>query len=270
MSAGFIIEEGFAVADLERIVVSMSEAAHEAGVSIVCGDTKVVERHAADGMYINTAGVGVVPDGVDVSVQRAQPGDAVIVSGTIGDHGVTVLSQRQSLHFKSPLVSDVAPLNGLVRSMLDAAPTVHAMRDPTRGGIATTLKEIAASSSVGIEIEEEAIPVSEAVKAACEMLGLDYLYLANEGKLVAVVPEGDAGRVLDAMRGNVYGKERRRHRPCDARPPRHSDDQKRVRGEEDSGDAGERSVSEDLLGSPSGVDRINYPLAIPLALPGDE
>ena len=207
LSAGFIIEEGFAVADLERIVVSMSEAAQEAGVSIVCGDTKVVERRAADGLYINTAGVGVVPDGVDISVQRAQPGDAVIVSGTIGDHGVTVLSQRQSLHFRSPLVSDVAPLNGLVRSMLDAAPSVHALRDPTRGGIATTLKEIAASSSAGIEIDEEAIPVSEAVKAACEMLGLDYLYLANEGKLVAVVPEGDAARVLDAMRGNKYGKD---------------------------------------------------------------
>jgi hydrogenase expression/formation protein HypE len=206
LSAGFIIEEGFAVADLERIVVSMSEAAHEAGVSIVCGDTKVVERHAADGLYINTAGVGVVPDGVDISVQRAQPGDAVIVSGTIGDHGVTVLSQRQSLHFRSPLSSDVAPLNRLVRSMLDAAPTVHAMRDPTRGGIATTLKEIAASSSAGIEIDEERIPVSDAVKAACEMLGLDYLYLANEGKVVAVVPEGDAERVLDAMRGNMYGK----------------------------------------------------------------
>jgi hydrogenase expression/formation protein HypE len=207
LSAGFIIEEGFAVADLERIVVSMSEAAHEAGVSIVCGDTKVVERRAADGLYINTAGVGVVPEGVDISVRRALPGDAVIVSGTIGDHGVTVLSQRQSLHFRSPLVSDVAPLNRLVRSMLDAAPTVHALRDPTRGGIATTLKEIAASSSVGIEIDEERIPVSDAVKAACEMLGLDYLYLANEGKLVAVVPEADAGRVLDAMRGNVYGKD---------------------------------------------------------------
>jgi len=206
LSAGFIIEEGFAVADLERIVVSMSEAAHEAGVSIVCGDTKVVERHAADGLYINTAGVGVVPDGVDISVQRALPGDVVIVSGTIGDHGVTVLSQRQSLHFRSPLISDVAPLNRLVRSMLDAAPTVRAMRDPTRGGIATTLKEIAGNSSVGIEIDEELIPVSEAVKAACEMLGLDYLYLANEGKLVAVVPEGDAGRVLEAMRGNIYGK----------------------------------------------------------------
>jgi len=207
LSAGFIIEEGFAVADLERIVVSMSEAAHEAGVSIVCGDTKVVEKHAADGLFINTAGVGVVPEGVDISVRRALPGDAVIVSGTIGDHGVTVLSQRQSLHFRSPLVSDVAPLNKLVRSMLDAAPSVHALRDPTRGGIATTLKEIAATSSVGIEIDEERIPVSDAVKAACEMLGLDYLYLANEGKLVAVVPEADAGRVLDAMRGNVYGKD---------------------------------------------------------------
>jgi hydrogenase expression/formation protein HypE len=150
--------------------------------------------------------VGVVPEGVDISVAHALPKDVVILSGTIGDHGVTVLSQRQSLHFKSPVASDVAPLNRLVRSMLDAAPAVHAMRDPTRGGVATTLKEIAASSSVGIAIEEERIPVSEAVKAACEMLGLDCLYLANEGKLVAVVPEADAMRVLEAMRGNAYGK----------------------------------------------------------------
>ena len=206
LSAGFIIEEGFAVADLERIAASMSEAAAEAGVSIVCGDTKVVERHAADGLFINTAGVGVVPEGVDVSVEHAAPNDVVILSGTIGDHGVAVLSQRQSLHFKSPVASDVAPLNGLVKSMLDAASAVHAMRDPTRGGIAATLKEIAVSSSVGIEIEEERIPVSAPVRAACEMLGLDYLYLANEGKLAAVLPEGDAMRVLDAMRRNAYGK----------------------------------------------------------------
>ena len=206
LSAGFIIEEGFAVSDLERIVASMATAAAEAGVSIVCGDTKVVERHAADGLYINTAGVGTVAEGVSISIQNARPGDAVIVSGTVGDHGVTVLSQRQSLHFRSPLVSDVAPLNGLARSVLDAAARVHAMRDPTRGGIATTLKEIAAGSSVGIDIEEERIPVSDAVKGACEMLGLDWLYLANEGKLVAVVPESDAPHVLEAMRAHTYGR----------------------------------------------------------------
>jgi hydrogenase expression/formation protein HypE len=206
LSAGFIIEEGFAVSDLEKIVASMAIAAGEAGVSIVCGDTKVVERHAADGLYINTAGIGLVAEGVSVSIQNARPGDAVIVSGTMGDHGVTVLSQRQSLHFRSPIRSDVAPLAGLAKSILDAATSVHAMRDPTRGGIATTLKEIAAGSSVGIDIEEERIPVSDAVKGACEMLGLDHLYLANEGKLVAVVPESDASRVLEAMKGNTYGR----------------------------------------------------------------
>jgi hydrogenase expression/formation protein HypE len=207
LSAGFIIEEGFALADLERVVASMAEAAGEAGVSIVCGDTKVVERRAADGLYITTAGVGLVPEGVNVSVQLARPGDAVIVSGTLGDHGVTVLSQRQSLHFKSPLKSDAAPLNGLVRAMLDTSPEVHAMRDPTRGGIATTLSEIASASSVGIEIEEGRMPVSEAVKGACEMLGLDYLYLANEGKLVATVAGPDAEGVLEAMRGTAYGRD---------------------------------------------------------------
>lgn len=208
LSAGFIIEEGFPLADLERIVASMSEAAGEAGVFIVCGDTKVVEREAADGLFINTAGVGSLPDGVSVSVQHARPDDAVIVSGTIGDHGVTVLSQRQGLHFVSPVRSDVAPLNGLVSAMLDTgAAGVHAMRDPTRGGIATTLKEIAAASSVGIEIEEDRLPVSEAVAAACEMLGLDYLYLANEGKLVAVVAEDQAGRILEVMRAHKYGRD---------------------------------------------------------------
>lgn len=207
LSCGFIIEEGFAVEDLERIVVSMAEAAKEAGVSIVCGDTKVVERGAADGVYINTAGIGVVPEDVSVSVEHAQPGNAVIVSGTMGDHGITVLSQRQGLHFTAAVRSDVAPLNGLVKSMLEASTQVHVMRDPTRGGLATTLKEIAASSRVGIEIEEEKIPVAEGVKRACEMLGLDHLYLANEGKLVAVVAEEQAGRVLSAMKETAYGRD---------------------------------------------------------------
>ncbi len=207
LSAGFIIEEGFSLSDLEKIVASMAVAAGEAGVSIVCGDTKVVERRAADGLYINTAGVGIVAEGVSVSVRNARQGDAVIVSGTLGDHGVTILSQRQSLHFRSPLRSDVAPLNSLAQSILDASTRVHAMRDPTRGGLATTLKEIATGSSVGIDIEEERIPVSDAVKGACEMLGLDHLYLANEGKLVVMVPEPDAPSVLEAMRANVHGRD---------------------------------------------------------------
>ncbi len=205
LSAGFIIEEGFPIEQLERVAASMSNAAAEASVSIVCGDTKVVEKGAADRLFINTSGVGAVPAGINVSVSNARPGDSVIVSGTIGDHGITILSQRQGLQFKSPIASDVAPLNGLVRSMLTACPAIRTMRDPTRGGLATTLNEIAKSSHVGIEFDEDRIPVSEAVEWACEMLGLDYLDLANEGKLVSVVPEGDAERLLATMRSHAYG-----------------------------------------------------------------
>ena len=206
LSAGFIIEEGLPVHELERVVSSMHAAADEAGVTIVCGDTKVVERHAADKLFINTSGVGTVAKNVAVSVSNAQPGDSIIVSGTIGDHGVTILSQRQGLQFKSSIRSDVAPLNGLVQEMLAASSGIHSMRDPTRGGLATTLNEIAKSSKVGIEIEEEKIPVSEAVERACEMLGLDYLYLANEGKLIAVVAKEETERILAVMRNNVYGR----------------------------------------------------------------
>ncbi|MGD0661280.1 MAG: hydrogenase expression/formation protein HypE [Syntrophorhabdales bacterium] len=206
ISVGFIIEEGLAVADLERVVISMSEAAKEAGVSIVCGDTKVVEKRAADGLFINTAGIGRAREGIAISVENAKPGDAVILSGTLGDHGVAVLSQRHGLRFTSSTRSDVAPLNGLVGAILEASSQLHVMRDPTRGGIGTTLKEIAQSSKVGIEVEEELIPVSEAVKGACRMLGLDNLYLANEGKLVALAPEEDAPSILAAMKKHRYGE----------------------------------------------------------------
>jgi hydrogenase expression/formation protein HypE len=206
LSAGFIIEEGLPVEELERVVASMSAAAAEAGVTIVCGDTKVVEKHAADKLFINTSGVGFVPRATNISVASARPGDSIIVSGTMGDHGITILSQRQGLQFKSPITSDVAPLNGLVQAMLAACPAIHALRDPTRGGLATTLNEIAKSSHIGIEIEEGRTPVSEAVEWACEMLGLDYLYLANEGKLVAVVPESNTEGVLAAMRNHAYGR----------------------------------------------------------------
>jgi len=184
----------------------MHAAANEAGVTIVCGDTKVVEKHAADKLFINTSGVGAVPKNVTVSVSNAQPGDSVIVNGTVGDHGVTILSQRQGLQFKSLTKSDVAPLNGLVQEMLAACPGIHAMRDPTRGGLATTLNEIAKSSKVGIEIEEDRIPVSDAVERACEMLGLDSLYLANEGKLVVLVAEEQTEHLLEVMRNHVYGR----------------------------------------------------------------
>ncbi len=206
LSAGFIIEEGLPIRELERVVSSMHAAADEAGVTIVCGDTKVVERHAADKLFISTSGVGTVARNVAVSVSNAQPGDSVIVSGTVGDHGVTILSQRQGLQFKSSIRSDVAPLNGLVQEMLGAGSGIHTMRDPTRGGLATTLNEIAKSSKVGIEIEEGRIPVSDAVERACEMLGLDYLYLANEGKLVAVIAKEETERILEVMRKHVYGR----------------------------------------------------------------
>jgi len=207
ISAGFIIEEGLPVTELEQVVASMATTAREAGVSIVCGDTKVVEKHAADKLFINTAGVGAVPDQIDVSVGNARPGDSLILSGTVGDHGMAILSQRQGLAFRSSITSDAAPLNGLVSNMLNICPHVRAMRDPTRGGLATTLNEIAKSSGVGIEIEEGKVPVSEAVEWACEMLGLDYLYLANEGKLVAIVPEPEAARLVDAMRRHRHGRE---------------------------------------------------------------
>jgi hydrogenase expression/formation protein HypE len=206
LSAGFIIEEGLPVDELERVVASMHAAADEAGVTIVCGDTKVVERHAADKLFINTSGVGAVKPNVTISVSNARPGDNIIVSGTVGDHGVTILSQRQGLQFKSLIKSDAAPLNGLVQEMLAGCAGIHAMRDPTRGGLATTLNEIARSSKVGVEIEESRIPVSEAVEHACEMLGLDHLYLANEGKLVAVVAEEDTGRLLEVMHHHAYGR----------------------------------------------------------------
>lgn len=205
LSTGFILEEGLRMDDLERIVKSMSEAAAEADIKIICGDTKVVERNAADGVFINTAGIGFVREDVQISIANSRPGDVVLVSGTIGDHGITIMSQREGLRFQSDVRSDAAPLNHLVRDMLDASSQIHSMRDPTRGGLATTLNEIAVSSGVGIEIDEDQIPVSEGVAWACEMLGLDHLYLANEGKLVATVAGGDADRVLAAMRKNRAG-----------------------------------------------------------------
>lgn len=205
LSTGFILEEGLRMDDLERIVKSMSEAATEAGIKIICGDTKVVERDAADGVFINTAGIGLVREDVQISIANSRPGDVVLVSGTIGDHGITIMSQREGLRFQSDIRSDAAPLNHLVRDMIYASSQIHSMRDPTRGGLATTLNEIAVSSDVGIEIDESRIPVSEGVAWACEMLGLDHLYLANEGKLVATVPQGISDRVLAAMRGNRAG-----------------------------------------------------------------
>jgi hydrogenase expression/formation protein HypE len=209
LSAGFIIEEGLPLPDLERIVASMAATAEQAGVQIVAGDTKVVDRGSADKLFINTAGLGWVPSGVEIAGDRAQPGDVVILSGTIGDHGMTIMTQREGLRFDSPLESDCAPLNGLVASLLTALPpgAIHSLRDPTRGGLATTLNELAGRSRVGIEFEETAVPVREAVRGACELLGLDPLYVANEGKLVALVVPEAAEAALAAFHAHEHGRE---------------------------------------------------------------
>ncbi len=209
LTVGFILEEGLPIETLKKVVASMRAAAEEAGVVVVAGDTKVVERGSADGMFITTTGMGLVPEGVDISGSNARPGDVVLLSGAIGDHGIAVLSRREGLEFGAPVASDVAPLNHLVRAMLEAGPGIRCLRDPTRGGLATTLNELASQSGVAIRIEESRIPVRPAVQAACEMLGYDPLYVANEGKLVAVVPEGEADRVLKAMRRTRYGEDAR-------------------------------------------------------------
>jgi hydrogenase expression/formation protein HypE len=207
LSASFILEEGFALAELKRLVDSMAAAARAAGVTIVAGDTKVVERGKGDGCFVATTGVGVVPRGVEIGGANARPGDVLLLSGSIGEHGVAVLATREALAFEAPVVSDSAALHGLVAAMLTAAPpaAVHVLRDPTRGGLGTTLNEIARQSQVGVVLDEAAIPVQPAVEAACELLGLDVLYLANEGKLVAAVAPEVADAVLAAMRAHPLG-----------------------------------------------------------------
>jgi len=208
LSASFIIEEGFALADLKRIAGSMGEAARGAGVPVITGDTKVVERGKADGVFITTTGVGVVPDGLDLSSDKARAGDRVILSGTIGDHGVAVMSKRQNLTFETAIVSDSAPLHRLVAAMVEAGGhALRVMRDPTRGGLAATLNELAHQSNIGFRIVEDAIPVKPEVIAACDLLGLDPLYVANEGKLVAIVAPAAAGKVLAAMRSHPLGRD---------------------------------------------------------------
>jgi len=206
ISAGFIIEEGFPLETLERVADSMAAAAKEAGISIVTGDTKVVDKGACDGLFINTSGVGTIPENVEISGSLAVPGDVVIISGSIGDHGAAVINARNNFGLSGNLLSDVAPLNGMVEAMLNAG-LIHVLRDPTRGGLATTLNEIARQSKVTVNIKEEKIPVKPEVKGACEMLGLDPLYVANEGKLIAVVPEEDAGKILESLRQDPLGKD---------------------------------------------------------------
>lgn len=202
LSAAFILEEGLLLADLRRIVISMAQAAREAGVPIVTGDTKVVERGKGDGVFITTTAVGVLRDGIALSGDLAQPGDKILLSGAIGDHGMAVLSQREGLSFDAPIVSDTAALHRLVATMLDSGAGLRVLRDPTRGGLATTLNEIAGQSGVGMMLEESAIAVNPAVEAACEFLGLDPLYVANEGKLVAICAAEDAARLLAVMRAH--------------------------------------------------------------------
>ncbi len=207
LSLAAIIEEGFLLSELERIVQSIKKTAEEAEVSIITGDTKVVNRGQADRLFITTSGVGIISSGVDISGANARAGDKVLLSGTIGDHGIAIMSQREGLKFAMTLESDCAPLNKLVSQMLEVSSRIHCLRDPTRGGLATTLNELARQSKVGIVVEEAKIPVKNEVKAACELLGLDPIYVANEGKLVAIVDPADADKILARMKKNIYGRD---------------------------------------------------------------
>ncbi len=207
LSAGFILEEGFPLADLERIVISMARAASEAGVPVVTGDTKVVEKGKGDGVFITTTGIGVVPEGINISGDLAKPGDAILLSGSIGDHGVAIMASRENLQFETSVESDSAALHTLIAAMVQTAPAIHCLRDPTRGGLATTLNELAQQSKVGMRLDESAIPVKPQVAAACELLGLDPLYVANEGKLICICPMADAEPLLRTMHAHPLGKE---------------------------------------------------------------
>ncbi len=205
LAASFILEEGFPLADLELIVVSMAAASHQAGVPVVTGDTKVVEKGKGDGVFITTTGVGVVPEGVEISPARVRPGQAILLSGSIADHGVAILSRRENLEFETEICSDTAALHTLVAAMVEAVPGIAVLRDPTRGGLAATLNEIARSARVGMHLREAAIPVKPDVHAACELLGLDPLHIANEGKLICICDDADADRLLRVMRNHPNG-----------------------------------------------------------------
>lgn len=207
LTAGFILEEGLSIHTLENIIASMKDAALEAGIEIIAGDTKVVEKGKADCIYINTSGFGVIRDNIDISGANAKPGDKVIVSGTIGDHGIAVLEARGELGFVSDIHSDISPLNELVSNILNVSKNVHSMRDPTRGGLATALNEIAKQSNVCVEIDELFIPVNPAVNSACEMLGFDPLYIANEGKMIIIVAPQDTDDVIECLHSHKYGKD---------------------------------------------------------------
>ena len=207
LSAGFVLEEGFSLVELETIVISMAEAARKAGVMIVTGDTKVVGKGQCDKIFINTSGIGSVMDGVNLSCRNLQPGDTMILSGTVGDHGMAIMTSREGLSFQSKITSDCAALNSMIAAVLEVVPAIHAMRDPTRGGVAAALNELAASSSVGIEINEPSIPVKPDVRGACELLGIDPLHVANEGKLVLAVSSEYAETVLEVLRSFEHGRD---------------------------------------------------------------
>lgn len=206
LTAGFILEEGLLLNDLKKIVASMAETAKQAGIRIVAGDTKVVERGKCDGLFINTAGVGVLEDGLELSAEKVRPGDSVIVSGPLGTHGIAVMAKRNQLSFDPPVESDTAPLNGLVACMLEASSGIRIMRDPTRGGLATTLKEIADDASCRICLQEDQVPILPGVRGACELLGLDPLYAANEGVLVALVAPNEAQDLLNVMKDHPLAR----------------------------------------------------------------
>ncbi|MBL8497646.1 hydrogenase expression/formation protein HypE [Nitrosomonas sp. JL21] len=206
LAVSFILEEGLPLSDLKRIVESMAKAAQNVGVPIVTGDTKVVEKGSGDGVFITTTGLGIVPEGINISGANAQPGDKIVVSGTLGDHGIAVMAFRENLSFQTSIESDTAALHELVANMVVAVPKIHVLRDPTRGGIATTLNEIAQQSSIGMMIHEDRLPIRQEVNAACEFLGLDPLYIANEGKLVAICAAGDAENLLNVMRAHPLGR----------------------------------------------------------------
>jgi hydrogenase expression/formation protein HypE len=207
LSVGFVLEEGFLVDDLEKILISMRESAAEAGVHIVTGDTKVVEKGHGDGVYINTAGIGALPEDLDLSAAGCKPGDKIVLSGTLGDHGIAVVSIREGLTFETDIESDAAPLNHLVAAVLEAAPSARCFRDPTRGGLASALNEIASASGVSITVDEDAVPVKAQVRGASEMLGYDVFQVANEGKMIAIVGADDSEAALEAMRGAPYGED---------------------------------------------------------------
>lgn len=207
LSVGLIIEEGLPMSTLGALVERLGAAARAAGVQVVTGDTKVVDKGHGDGVYINTSGIGLIPEGVHIAPQNARPGDVVLVSGTLGDHGMAIMSVREGLEFETLIQSDSAPLNGLVAAMLTVTPEIHVLRDPTRGGLASSLNEIARAAGVGVLLEDQRLPVRPEVSAACELLGMDPVYVANEGKLIAIVPPEHADAMLDAMRQHPYGKD---------------------------------------------------------------